>query len=107
MAGGLYQSVRSRAAGRCEYCHLPQEAPPIPFEINHIISRKHGGPTTASNLAYSCWYWKSQTWCLHCHGASTPNSWRAPSHARLTGHSKRGTISPSNLSANPASSVRE
>lgn len=26
----------------------------LPFEIDHIIAEKHGGPTTAQNLALSC-----------------------------------------------------
>jgi hypothetical protein len=30
--------VRQRAAGRCEYCRLPQKATHIPFEIDHIIN---------------------------------------------------------------------
>ena len=28
----------------------------VPFEIDHIIARKHHGPTTAGNLADSCYY---------------------------------------------------
>jgi hypothetical protein len=51
--------VHQRAAGRCEYCRLPQKATHIPFEIDHIISRKHGGRTVASNLALACWYCNS------------------------------------------------
>ena len=42
----------------CEYCQLPQASPSIPFEIDHIIARKHGGTTVAENLALSCFYWK-------------------------------------------------
>src|SRR5205814_10634296 len=45
-----------RAAGRCEYCRLPEAATSVPFELDHIISRKHHGPTIASNLANACWY---------------------------------------------------
>ena len=48
--------MRDRAAGQCEYCRLPQAATSVPFEIDHIISRKHHGPTIASNLANACWY---------------------------------------------------
>src|SRR3954453_5235996 len=59
MAASLTQQVRQRAAGRCEYCRLPQTASSVPFEIDHIIARKHGGPTIASNLALSCWYCNS------------------------------------------------
>ena len=56
MAASLPQIVRDRAAGRCEYCRLPQAATSVPFEIDHIISRKHHGPMIASNLANACWY---------------------------------------------------
>jgi hypothetical protein len=28
----------------------------VPFEIDHIIARKHRGPTAAGNLAESCYY---------------------------------------------------
>jgi hypothetical protein len=59
MAASLPQFVRQRAAGRCEYCHPPQAATSLPFEIDHVIARKHGGPTVASNLALSCWYCNS------------------------------------------------
>jgi 5-methylcytosine-specific restriction endonuclease McrA len=53
--------VRQRAAGRCEYCLLPQNATHIPFEIDHIISRKHDGRTITSNLAVACWYCDTHT----------------------------------------------
>jgi hypothetical protein len=56
MAVNLTRYVRLRAAGRCEYCHLPQTGSNIPFEIDHVISRKHGGRTAAGNLALACWY---------------------------------------------------
>lgn len=59
MVSELLNHVRLRADGRCEYCRLPQKATSVPFEIDHILSRKHGGPTVASNLALSCWYCNS------------------------------------------------
>ena len=59
MASSLPQQVRERAAGRCEYCHLPQDASNIPFEIDHITSRKHHGRYVAGNLALACWYCNS------------------------------------------------
>jgi|SRR6516162_391747 5-methylcytosine-specific restriction endonuclease McrA len=52
----LEQLVWQRARGRCEYCQLSREHSRIPFEIDHIIPRKHRGPTIASNLAGSCFY---------------------------------------------------
>ena len=51
--------VRQRADGRCEYCQLPQKFSLIPFEIDHVIARKHRGPTVADNLALSCFYCNS------------------------------------------------
>ena len=59
MTASLPHIVRERAAGRCEYCRLPQAATSVPFEIDHIISRKHHGSTIASNLANACWYCNS------------------------------------------------
>ena len=56
MDDDLARHVRERAAGRREYRRLPQDASYVPFEIDHIIARKHGGPTVASNLANACWY---------------------------------------------------
>jgi hypothetical protein len=32
----------------------------IPFEIDHIIARKHGGLTVSDNLALSCFYCNSR-----------------------------------------------
>jgi 5-methylcytosine-specific restriction endonuclease McrA len=47
--------VRQRAAGRCEYCRLPQEAAPYySFHIEHIRARQHQGGDEPSNLALAC-----------------------------------------------------
>jgi hypothetical protein len=46
--------VWQRAQDRCEYCQLSQEWDDRSFEIDHIIARKHQGPTVAGNLALSC-----------------------------------------------------
>ena len=59
MAPSLTQQVFDRAGGRCEYCHLPQSVSNLPFEIDHIIARKHQGLTVLTNLALSCWYCNS------------------------------------------------
>ena len=50
----LRQLVGDRAAGRCEYCHFPQDAAFLAFAIDHVIAEKHGGPTAAENLALAC-----------------------------------------------------
>jgi hypothetical protein len=56
MDAALEHLVRHRAGGRCEYCRLPQVGSRVPFEIDHIIARKHRGRTTAGNLAIACIY---------------------------------------------------
>ena len=54
MDAALRQLVMSRAGGRCEYCHLPQHAVYLPFHIEHIIARQHGGTDDSENLALAC-----------------------------------------------------
>lgn len=46
--------VAKRALYRCEYCHLLDSDAYYAHQIEHIISRKHGGITIFDNLAYSC-----------------------------------------------------
>ncbi len=55
----LEQLVWRRAKDRCEYCRLPQDFSPLPHQIDHIIARKHRGPTEAANLALACFYCNS------------------------------------------------
>lgn len=54
MNAALVRQVWLRAAHRCEYCQMSQDYDESPFEIDHIIARKHRGPTVAGNLALSC-----------------------------------------------------
>ncbi|MGP0069867.1 MAG: HNH endonuclease [Isosphaeraceae bacterium] len=54
MDGALIRLVWLRAGNCCEYCRMPQEFDEISFEIDHIIAKKHKGPTVAGNLALSC-----------------------------------------------------
>jgi hypothetical protein len=54
MDAELQRLVWQRAAQRCEYCQVPADVALLPFQIDHIIAEKHGGPTTADNLALSC-----------------------------------------------------
>jgi hypothetical protein len=56
MDGTLRQLVWDRAQDACEYCHIPQRFDVLPFQIEHIIAQKHHGPTTADNLALSCYH---------------------------------------------------
>jgi len=38
---------------------MPQEYDDSPFEIDHIVAKKHGGRTIDSNLSLSCFYCNS------------------------------------------------
>lgn len=46
--------VAQRANHRCEYCHVHQDDSFLGFEIDHIISLKHGGGNEIENLALAC-----------------------------------------------------
>jgi hypothetical protein len=50
----LRKAVISRANHCCEYCRVSDVDSYYGFQIDHIISVKHGGKTHLSNLAYSC-----------------------------------------------------
>lgn len=50
----LRQLVIERSQGRCEYCLIHQEFSIYSHEVDHIIPLKHGGKTSAENLALSC-----------------------------------------------------
>jgi 5-methylcytosine-specific restriction endonuclease McrA len=43
-----------RANNCCEYCRIPNIDSYYGFQVDHIISRKHGGKTILTNLAYAC-----------------------------------------------------
>ena len=46
--------IAARAGGRCEYCLIHEDDAGFSHQIDHIISRKHGGSSTLNNLAYAC-----------------------------------------------------
>jgi hypothetical protein len=50
----LRAEVRRRADQRCEYCLIREDDAGFPHQIDHIISRKHGGSSTLDNLAFAC-----------------------------------------------------
>ena len=55
MDRALREVVRRRAGNACEYCHIPQQATPlIPFHIEHIVSKQHGGTDNPGDLALAC-----------------------------------------------------
>ena len=50
----LRKLVTERARGHCEYCLLHESDSYATFQVDHIISLRHGGKTVAINLAYAC-----------------------------------------------------
>lgn len=52
----LRQQVAEQAKFQCEYCLIHEEDTYLVCQVDHIISEKHGGPTTLDNLAYACVY---------------------------------------------------
>lgn len=50
----LRRLVSTRAEGLCEYCLIHGDDTFFGCEVDHIISRKHRGPTAAENLALTC-----------------------------------------------------
>lgn len=55
MNAATRQRVRERAGYRCEYCKITESDDPIlPFHVEHIRAKKHGGSDDDSNLALAC-----------------------------------------------------
>jgi HNH endonuclease len=50
----LRAEVARRAELRCEYCLIREADTGFPHQVDHIISRKHGGLSVAENLALAC-----------------------------------------------------
>jgi hypothetical protein len=50
----IRKAAAEHAGNRCEYCRLPAVDSFYGFQIDHVISRKHGGTTTLDNLACAC-----------------------------------------------------
>ena len=48
------RTVIERARRRCEYCLIHEDSAGFPHQIDHVISRKHGGSSNIGNLAYAC-----------------------------------------------------
>ena len=46
--------VARRASYLCEYCLIHEEDTWFGCQVDHIVSRKHGGASVADNLAYAC-----------------------------------------------------
>jgi hypothetical protein len=56
ISAALRRFVFERAGSRCEYCRIPLEFDALPGCLDHIIARKHRGPSIADNLAVSCYH---------------------------------------------------
>ena len=58
MASDISERVRAdvarRARYRCEYCLIHEDDAGFSHQIDHVVSRKHGGSSELNNLAYSC-----------------------------------------------------
>jgi hypothetical protein len=50
----MRRAAAERAGSRCEYCRLPAVDSFYGFQIDHVVSRKHGGATVLGNLACAC-----------------------------------------------------
>jgi 5-methylcytosine-specific restriction endonuclease McrA len=52
----LRRLVIGRSQGVCEYCRVPTALDESPACVDHIVARKHRGPSTADNLALACFH---------------------------------------------------
>jgi hypothetical protein len=50
----IRREVIIRAQGRCEYCLYPEAQSAFSHQVDHIVSRKHGGSSSLDNLALCC-----------------------------------------------------
>jgi hypothetical protein len=54
----ITERIRARVADcagyRCEYCLILEADAGFPLQVDHIVSRKHGGSSEIENLAYAC-----------------------------------------------------
>ena len=54
MTVAVRRLVHDRAAGCCEYCHLPQAGHEERFSIDHIVAQQHLEDDAPGNLALCC-----------------------------------------------------
>jgi 5-methylcytosine-specific restriction endonuclease McrA len=54
MDAEVRELVRARADDRCEYCHPPRSVQRLPFHVEHIVAKQHGGKSGLDNLAWAC-----------------------------------------------------
>jgi len=56
ISNSLRKQVAQRALFCCEYCLAFEGHSFVKFQIEHIISLKHGGLTILANLAFACFF---------------------------------------------------
>ena len=54
IAVNLRIAVVKQALQSCEYCLIHADYVTLVHEVDHVIAQKHGGATSAKNLAYAC-----------------------------------------------------
>jgi HNH endonuclease len=54
MKAALLDELRWLSDDRCDYCRIPREFDPLPFQVDHVIAQQHSGETVLENLAWSC-----------------------------------------------------
>ncbi|HLJ92091.1 MAG TPA: HNH endonuclease signature motif containing protein [Gemmataceae bacterium] len=59
MDEALVRLVWQRAHDTCEYCRLAQAFSKLPFHVDHIKARHHGGQDLPGNLGLACFYCNS------------------------------------------------
>lgn len=71
----VLEQVWRRADGRCEYCGISFPNYRLPFQVDHVVARQHGGSSDIENLALCC---------LHCNRHKGPNiAGRDPATAEI------------------------
>ena len=54
ITAALRRAVERRAEFVCEYCLIHADDVYVGCQVDHVVSEKHGGPTTLENLALAC-----------------------------------------------------
>lgn len=54
MAQKVDRIARERTHRSCEYCRFPERFSELPFVLDHVIARQHGGKAGPDNLAVCC-----------------------------------------------------
>ena len=54
VSAALRKIIWDRAGQRCEYCQLHEDDSGYTHQVDHVVSRKHGGQTILGNLALCC-----------------------------------------------------